>query len=262
MQLIANPPSNMSSVLLNLQFASSAVATVCRYDGYDATTLPLRQQGRQTVGYRFVLGLVSLSAAERYNLRTADLQTSDGTFAAPDSAGLKAAAGLLKADDEAHVWELDYQAVSARAARASSAGAAAYPGAMPIYAVVPTSGLEDSDATKFAELLCYAGAQGQVSGRANGQLPPGYLPVTDANGLGELHDYTLSAVAAVRAQDGTTPALDAEAPSADEACDFSSKPTKPTKAPSTGGGGGGAPVVAAPTVPGVQPGGGGKPGKG
>ena len=64
-----------------MQYASSAVATVCRYDGYDPTTLPLRQQGRQTVGYRFVLGLVSLSAARRYNLRTAALQTTSASVA-------------------------------------------------------------------------------------------------------------------------------------------------------------------------------------
>lgn len=261
MQLISNPPSNMAAVLLNMQFASSAAATVCRYDGYDPTTLPLRQQGRQTVGYRFVLGLVSLSAAERYNLRTAALETAGGTFVKPDSPGLKAAAGLLKADDDAHVWGIDYQLLGS-ASKALAAGAgAAYPGAMPIYAVVPTSGLDEADATKFAQLLCYAGDEGQVSGRANGQLPPGYLPLTDANGLGDLRDYTLSAVSAVRAQGGTTPALDAEAPSAEEACDFRVAPAEPSETPSTDGNGGGTPVAAPPVAPGIEPGG-GKPGKG
>ncbi len=251
MQLIANPPSNLSSVLLNMQFASSAVATVCKYDGYDPTTLPLRQQGRQTVGYRFVLGLVSLSAAERYNLRTAALQTSaagEGTFVAPDTASLKAAAGLLTAEEDVHAWAFDYEAIGT--------SPAAYPGAMPVYAVVPTEGLEESEATKFAKLLCYASGTGQTPGRANGQLPAGYLPVTAANGLGDQHDYTLAAVAAVRLQDGATPALDASA-SDDQACDFSVEPTPPSESPSGGGGGQQAvdPVPVPDTVPA-----GGKPG--
>ena len=161
-----------------MQFASSAVPTVCRYDGYDPTTLPLRQQGRQTVGYRFVLGLVSLSAAERYNLRTAALQTSsasptrqtyaDGrTFVAPDTAGLQAAAALLTADEDG--TDLDPRL---RGAQHRARARAAYPGAMPVYAVVPTEGLEPRRATKLAKLLCYASGAGQVPGRANGQLPP------------------------------------------------------------------------------------------
>jgi hypothetical protein len=258
MQLIANPPSNLASVLLNMQFASSAVATVCRYDGYDPTTLPLRQQGRQTVGYRFVLGLVSLSAAERYNLRTAALQTGGadaGTFVAPGTASMREAAELLAADDETHAWTLDYEALGTRA------GAAAYPGAMPIYAVVPTVGLPEEEVDKFVKLLCYASGAGQVPGRANGELPAGFLPVTAENGLGAQHDYTLAAVAAVRAQDSSTPALDAEAPAADEVCDFSEKPTKPTATPTDDGNGGGT-GVAAPPVSGPVPGGGKPGGKG
>ena len=162
-----------------MQFASSAVATVCKYDGYDPTTLPLRQQGRQTVGYRFVLGLVSLSAAERYNLRTAALQTSaagEGSLrGAATRASLQAAAGLLKADEDTHAWALDYDASARRQRRVQ---AAAYPGAMPIYAVVPTEGLEESEATKFAKLLCYASGTGQTPGPR--QRPaPGRLPAGD-----------------------------------------------------------------------------------
>jgi len=237
MQLIANPAPNLATVLLNMQFASSTVQTVCKYDGTDPTTLPLRAQGRQLVGFRFVLGLVSLSAAQRYNLRTASLQTTSTappskrftdaagrTFVTADDAGLKTAAQLLRPDPEAGLWALDYPALS------TESGANAYPGAMPVYTVVPTEGLEAASATKLAKFLCYAGGAGQVSGPSNGQLPSGYLPVTAANGLGPEQSYTLSAVAAVRAQAGGVPALDAVAPSIDEACDFSTpKPAKSAK---------------------------------
>ncbi len=270
MQLIANPPNNLSSVVLNMQFSNSAVATVCRYDGYDPTTLPLKQQGRQSVGYRFVLGVVSLSAARRYNLRTAALQTTAApetgqtsttagrTFVAPDDAGLQAAAGLLKADKSAGTWSLDY------AALATPSGRSAYPGALPVYAVVPTSGLDERSSTRLAKLLCYADDQGQVPGKANGQLPPGYLPITASNGLGAERDYLLTAAAAVRKQAGDVPALDMTPPARDDVCDFStpkpspstsssqptsSTPSSPTGSTPAGSTPGNAPVVPAVTVP-------------
>jgi hypothetical protein len=237
MQLIANPVSNLSTVLFNMQFANSSVLTVCKYDGYDPTTLPLRQQGRQTVGYRFVMGLVSLSAAERYNVNTASLQTvstvspskqfqnADGrTFVAPDTAGLRGAAALLRSDAVDGLWTLDYDALS------TEEGASGYPGAMPVYSVIPTQGLEADAATKLAKFLCYSDEAGQIPGQANGQLPAGYLPVNGTNGLKAQHDYALSAVVAIRAQAGEVPALDAVAPKRKVACDFS-KP-KPTKSPS------------------------------
>lgn len=263
MQLIANPPSSLSTVVLNMQFSNSAVATVCRYDGYDPTTLPLKQQGRQSVGYRFVLGLVSLSAASRYNLRTAALQTTAAnvagqtytvagrTFVAPDEAGLQAAAKLLTADKEAGTWKLDYSKLS------TPAGRSAYPGALPVYAVIPTSGLDEHTSTNVAKFLCYASDEGQVSGKANGQLPAGYLPLTEANGLGAEHDYLLTSVAAVRRQGGDKPALDIAAPTKEEACDFSEPaPTsspKPSDSPSTsipdpGAAGPAVPAVSVPTA--------------
>lgn len=253
MQLIANPSSNLSNVLLNMQYGNSSVSTVCKYDGYDATTLPLRQEGRQTVGYRFVLGLVSLSAAERYHLRTASLQTtyakgSGGTFVAPDPAGLKAAAKLLETDDDDGTWTLDYDALD------SAAGKRAYPGAMPVSAVIPTGDLDEATATKYAKLLCYATGRGQVQGRANGELPDGYLPMTAANGLGTERGYTLAAVAAVRAQDGETPALDTAAPDAGEVCDFSAPaPTTTPTSTATDSGDGGGDGGDVSTVPGDAP---------
>jgi hypothetical protein len=225
LNLVANPPSGLSQVLLNMQFASSVSQTVCRFDGYDQTTLPLRAQGRQSVGYRFVLGLVSVSAARRYNLRTATLQTvssvppgrtfddADGRqFVGPDAAGLQEATTLLEADDEAGTWVLDYDRFG------DDAAARAYPGTMPVYAVVPTVELGDGVASKMNKLLCYAAGAGQRVGTGNGDLPAGYLPVTPANGLGTQHDYVLTAAAAVRAQDGAVPALDTLAPTRREAC--------------------------------------------
>ena len=243
MQLIANPPSNLSTVLLNMQYASSTVQTVCKYDGYDPTTLPLRQQGRQTVGYRFVLGLVSLSAAERYNLRTAALQTTstvspgqqftnaDGrTFVAPDTAGLLAGSGAAHRGPR-------QRAVDPRTTPRSSTaeGGAAYPGAMPVYAVVPTEGLEEDDGHEARQAaVLREPATASSPGTANGQLPAGYLPMTEANGLVPQHDYlAVGGRPRSRAQAGDVPTLDAAPPERDEACDFSkAQPTTPTPSPS------------------------------
>ncbi|SDD28915.1 hypothetical protein [Nocardioides lianchengensis] len=256
LQLVANPPSNLAAVLVNMQYAKSAVATVCRYDGNDPTSLPLRQQGRQDVGYRFVLGLVSVSSASRYNLRTAALQTTSAVkpaqrftdttgrrFVRADLAGLRAASQLLEADDEAGTWRLDYGRLS------TDDGAAAYPGALPVYAVLPTSGLDDKTATRLAKLLCYSHTRGQRSGAANGRLPVGYLPVTAANGLGAEQDYVLNAAAAVRAQDREVPALDAAPTTRAQACDFSAAKPTATSSPSPSD----SPSPSEPTAPSVTP---------
>ena len=101
---------------------------------------------------------------------------------------------------------------------------------MPVYTVVPTQDLEAETATQLAKFLCYSFDHGQVSGQANGQLPAGYLPITGTNGLKAQRDYVLSAVAAVRAQTGEVPALNAAPPKRRVACDFSKQ--KPAKTPS------------------------------
>ena len=48
---------------------------------------------------------------------------------------------------------------------------------------------------------------GQRPGLDVGELPPGYLPMTAANGLGQLASYTTAAADAVAAQNGRLPAL-------------------------------------------------------
>src|SRR5262249_39079401 len=48
---------------------------------------------------------------------------------------------------------------------------------------------------------------GQKPGLEIGQLPPGYLPLTPENGLGDLVSYTLLAADAVAAQTGEVPGV-------------------------------------------------------
>ncbi|MFT4265321.1 MAG: hypothetical protein QM572_18220, partial [Nocardioides sp.] len=216
--LIANPTGSINTVVQNLQYGISAVKLRCdNVDPNDVATLALKTEGRQPVTQQFVLGVVPLSSAPRYHLNVAALQvrssvamsaqfsSADGrTFVSGDEDGLKAATPLLKPDSAVGTWALDYESL-----RRSDADA--YPGTMPIYADIPTSGLDDSTSDKLARFLCYAATTGQTQGDANGQLPQGYLPLTSANGLGEQQAYTVRASRAVLAQAGEVPALSGDA---------------------------------------------------
>lgn len=235
LQLIANPIGLMSTIVQNVQYGISAVKLACNAaEVTDRDQIAFRQQGRQSVGSRFVLGIVPLSAAYRYSLPVASLQTSSTvgkrdkftdtagrTFVAPTDESLKAAASLLKPGSGAEGWSLDYAALS------TPSGAAAYPGAMPMYVDMPSSDLDPNTAAHFADFLCYAAGPGQVQGTANGQLPAGYLPLTEANGLGALHSQTYAAAAAVRAQHGDVPEVGTTSVSESDACSPSKAATKP-----------------------------------
>ncbi|MFL6157150.1 MAG: hypothetical protein ACJ72D_13705, partial [Marmoricola sp.] len=203
LSLIANPTAFVSTIVLNMQYAISNVNLECpNGDPHDVTTLRLSIQGRQPPGSRFVLGVVPLSAVSRYSLDAASLQSGpatttttqspsraadtvdSSTYVAPNDAGLKAAAGLLVADKAAKTWNVDYDALR------SAEGRAAYPGTMPVYADIPTQGLARAEASKLALFLTYAAGTGQHRGLLNGDLPPGYLPLTSANGLSAFSGYT------------------------------------------------------------------------
>ncbi len=54
---------------------------------------------------------------------------------------------------------------------------------MVVYAAIPTRGLPKRDALDYSKLLTFAAGPGQHPGTAQGDLAPGYLPMTKANGL-------------------------------------------------------------------------------
>ena len=185
-----------------MQFAIANSTTVCsQIDGTSAGE-KLVALGTETVGYRFMIGITPLADDSRYQLRAAALQTTANTFVAPTDASLKAATALLKPDKSTGTWPIPYPELST-----STAGAAAYPGTMVVYAAVPTSGLPAASAKDYASLLQFAATTGQQPGLGVGQLPPGYLPMTKANGLSDFADYTLAAAADVAAQNGELPSM-------------------------------------------------------
>ena len=76
---------------------------------------------------------------------------------------------------------------------------------MLVYDAVATQGLAKEDAAAYADWLRFVVTKGQHPGEDQGQLPAGYLPLTAANGLDGLADYSLKAADAIEAQDGNVP---------------------------------------------------------
>ncbi|MEY2472886.1 MAG: hypothetical protein QOK28_2215 [Actinomycetota bacterium] len=200
--LVAAPIARLNPIAQAMQFALAKPNTVCVQVAEGTSEgEKLVAQGRQTQGFRFMLGVVSLGDARRFALDTASLQTSGDAFVAPSDDSVVAAGQLLGPDPETNSWPIPY------AKFATSDGKKAYPGTMVVYAQAPTEGLKNDDAGRIATFLDFAATDGQKSGTEVGELAPGYVPLTEANGLGGLSSYTHNAANAVRLQQASVPAV-------------------------------------------------------
>jgi len=214
--LVAGPVTDPAQITFNLQYGISNSQINCVVPP-GTTDSPgsrrLAAEGRQQPGQRFLLGLVALGDAERYQLHTAALQTQHETggpaqftdaagrsFAAPTNESLTAAARMLQPDSTSTTWTVPYQRL-----RTEAGGRSAYPGMLLLSTDVPSKGLTAEDAKNYAKLLRYAAGPGQVQGNGNGLLAAGYLPITAASGLAKLADYTNRAAAEVASQQGRVP---------------------------------------------------------
>jgi hypothetical protein len=209
--LVASPVSQLSTITLDMQYAVANSQIKCVNPASQAEKLSAL--GRQIPGGRFMLGVISLPDAKRYEIDTAELLThvapgaarkfvnaSGRTFVGPSDASLAAAARMMAPVKAAGSWPVPYARL-----HSATAGSVAYPGFLLLSMDVPTTGLPKSDAEKYAKLLRFAATSGQSQGLGIGQLPPGFLPMTTANGLGAEAAYTLAAAKAVAAQDGSLP---------------------------------------------------------
>ena len=203
--LVAAPLANLEDVSEAMQFEEPNSTVTCA-SNTSQTVNSMVAGSRQQAGSYFMLGITPLADDQRYNLQTAALQTTSGSFVVPSNTSLAAVAPLLKPDNTTGTWPIPYSTFQ------TSAGASAYPGTMIVYAAVPTSGLSPTDAADYASLLKFAVSTGQTPGTGVGQLPPGYLPLTQADGLGALANYTLAAAADIAAQNGQIPPVTPSAP--------------------------------------------------
>jgi len=213
--LLAGQVSDPAQITFNMQFGISNAQVNCVVTGATNSkgNRRLTGQGPQQPGIRFLLGLVSLADAERYQINTAALESQKSpsapdqftdatgrTFVKPTPDGLRAAGKMMKPDDSLDTWPVPYDRM-----RNDPGGAQAYPGTMLMSTDVPTAGLTRDDADRYAKFLRYVAGPGQVQGEGNGQLPAGYLPITAGNGVAGMAAYTEAAAAVVEEQRGAVP---------------------------------------------------------
>ncbi len=236
LSLVASPVESMATISLDLQYDISDSEIICSVN----TPPILGSVGPEDPGNTFILGLTSLSDAEQYGLDTAELETQGGStsdakfttsagrsFVAPTDASLRAALAMMKPDDQTGSWTLPYATM-----QTEPAGKSAYPGTMLISTAVPTSGLSKPLARDYGEFLDFAAGTGQHPGYGLGQLPPGYLPMTAANGAAKMLAYTNAAARDITDQNSEVPA-----PTGVRPAPSSSSPSTSTTTPSTSAGG-------------------------
>jgi len=232
--LVQAPVSDPSIVALNMTFTVANSQTECKNP--NQPNQKLGAVGRQVVGRRFQLGVVSYADAQRGQLKLASLQTQSGapkdvqfdtaagrSFVPPTEQSIAAAVGMLRPDVKLGTWPIPYAAM-----RSQAAGKAAYPGVLLASADIPVKGLTRDEATRLSKFLTFAATLGQTPGFGNGQAPPGYVSLTSmatkkirAAGVersavvsgtsgvaASLLSYTKVAAAAVTAQSGVAPRVD------------------------------------------------------
>jgi hypothetical protein len=277
--LVADPQASLYQIALDADFSIAQPQTTCVLPSPipgDTAGAKLVANGRQAIGDRFMLSVVSLADAARFDLPLASLEThstvSPGmkftspagqTFVAPTEASMRAAVDTAKPDQASGTWPIDYQTLR------ESNNSGAYPGTMIMYVSVPTKGVPVATARDYANFLRYVAGPGQAQGSKPGQLAAGYLPLTAANGLSKLAGYTVRAAADVQSQNNKLPSLIDSGSSSTPTPTQSSGPpapggtatapanggpnpsltSPPTTPPTTGPQGGKSPVVAPNVTP-------------
>jgi hypothetical protein len=198
----------------------------------------------------FLTGYTDAAHLARYRLPSASLQAPDqpGSFVGLDAAGMAAAVAAQTPTAVPGVTVTDPGALPA----------AAYPLTTVLYAAVNVGAADEEAREQYADLIAYAATDGQVPGHSPGQLPEGYLPLTD-----ELRDQALAAVTAIRSYVPADPSSDAPAPAAPGTSVTVTTPSgsTPVAAPSAAADPGAATetgydesaTTASATTPGVEP---------
>jgi hypothetical protein len=188
---LAAPVSTMSTIAEALLDAWPEVQTRCDYD-LSTKTYKLGRIDPESYGSRFMLGLVSLGDAARYGLRNASLETTPGKYVAPSTSSLSSSVRLATQAKPNLPFTMDMGDLL-------KAGNA-YPGAMVVYTAAKLRNLDKADAAKVAQFIRVSTTQGQVPGSGNGQLPAGFLPITDGGVTKKLYVSAQQVAAAVAAQ--------------------------------------------------------------
>ncbi|MCX8530326.1 MAG: hypothetical protein ORN27_09730 [Rhodoluna sp.] len=129
--------------------------------------------GRAAPGQQRVLSLTTTPAAGRYQTFQASLLNSAGQFVAPTTSSLLAAeAAMTPTTENAGVYEYNFESKQAKSAQN------AYPLALQIYAALNPLQTDKLARSAYANMIRFAVEKGQSIGTNEGQLPPGYAPLT------------------------------------------------------------------------------------
>jgi len=192
---LAAPVTTLRKIADALIDAWPNVQTRCVADLSAATKAwKLGRIDRQSYGARFMLGIVSLGDAERFGLRAAALKTSGGSFVEPTTASLSKAVAVArqkKGDPRGPLLMSQKDVIGAKSA---------YPGTQIVYTAARTHGLDKKDAETVASFIRIATSEGQRPGRANGQLPAGYLPLRKSGATARLWRAAQDTAKAIEAQ--------------------------------------------------------------
>ena len=133
----------------------------------DPSELTYRAEPRQTQSKMGMLVITTSAVAEKFNLPSARLQNAEGNFVPADPASMAAAREQMPVRSDG-VLLPDPTAVRG----------AGYPLTANAYALVDVAKTTQAQNDAFATILEYAAGDGQRSGTAVGQLPPGYAPLS------------------------------------------------------------------------------------
>jgi hypothetical protein len=148
-----------------------------QYGNYDADT-------PEVPGQRALFAVLDEADAAAFEFPVASVSNAAGKYVQPTAAGMAAALHGLTSDGD-----------GTEQVNLASTDPAAYPLTMIIYAAVPTACTPPAKAKAIAHFLDFAAGAGQVQGDQPGQLPQGYLPLTEA-----LRAQTRAVAAAVASQ--------------------------------------------------------------
>ncbi len=169
------------------------------------------------------VGVTTGAYARQYGLRAAELQNSDGNFVGPTSRSLLSARS-----------QMSVSGAGILTARPEAVGNDGYPLTIPIHASTDTALNSPALNGDIAEFLRFATTDGQVPGLAFGQLPPGYVPLPEADLLSARSAADRIAAASVAASPASAAATQPAATTAPRATApaVAASPTGRSPAPS------------------------------
>lgn len=161
--------SDMHEAARRAQRADSGAKIV-----WDPYKLPagFTSSGAQLPGHRFELALTDRVSAERYGLRTAALVNQAGQPTLATDSTINKAISTMPAD-------ADNPTVKVYDGTVREVGT--YPLSTVSYAAVSVCLASTDELKDYASFLDFAATTGQKSGRAKGELPTGYVPLTAAD---------------------------------------------------------------------------------